>query len=115
TYGPKDIQLTIASHATLTDEDIGSVKTLDIAVTGSFNQVQTVTLPRAMSRVEKIVIHLPSAHGDGIASVLARDAQSLIVSRGASANVHLDSGDSHSAALQLVPMANHQHVQTTVA
>jgi DNA-binding beta-propeller fold protein YncE len=114
-YGPKDIQLTIGSASSLTDADVAAVKTLDIAVTGSFNQVQTVTLPRAMARVEKIVIHLPSAHGDVIASVLGRDAQSLIVSRGASASVHLDVGDSHTAALALEPMANHQHVESAVA
>ncbi|MCU1279105.1 MAG: hypothetical protein JWM53_2651, partial [bacterium] len=105
----KDIELDIAVQATISDDEVATVRSLDIAVTGDASSVMTYPLSRALARSERLVVHFPSAQGHVIVSVLARDAQSLIVMRGASGEVHLESGGPHPAMATLALPAAGAH------
>jgi YVTN family beta-propeller protein len=113
-FDAKDIQLTIAPAATVSDAELATVKSLDIAVVGDASATMTYPLSRPLSRNEHVVVHFTAAKGHVTVSVLARDAQSLIALRGNSGAVDLEVGGAHTAQAQLSPLASGMHQASAI-
>jgi sugar lactone lactonase YvrE len=105
----QDVELAIEVDATIADADIATVRSLDIAVTGAASAVMTYPLARPLARTERMIVHFSSAKGQVTVSVLARDDQSLVVMRGASASVNLASSGPHPTSATLLIPATGAH------
>lgn len=109
-YTNKDIELSLVVDDSVTDADLASVHTLDVAVTGDASATMTYTLGRPMARLEHLLVHFAAARGHVTVSVLARDGQSLVAMRGNSGDVDLELSGAHKAVATLrgLPSGMHQ-------
>lgn len=81
--GPKDVELTINTRATaINDEDLGTIRALELTLSGNQNDHTRYDLTRAFMRREALVVHLTKSTGELIIGALARDDQGLVVAIG---------------------------------
>jgi sugar lactone lactonase YvrE len=113
--GPKDVELTINVQAAVTDADVASVRSLDIAALGTNMAVMTYPLSRPLARTERIAVHFPAAMGHVTVSVLARDDQQGVVMRGVTGDIDLELGTGpHPESVQLVPPQTGAHAPSGI-
>src|SRR5207248_259123 len=79
------------------------------AVTGADTAVMTYPLTRPLARAERMIVHFSSAKGQVTVSVLARDEQAMVVMRGASPSVNLESSGPHPTSATLLIPATGAH------
>jgi hypothetical protein len=115
TLGGSDVELSINARTTaIPDADVASVHALELTLSGIQNDHTRYDLTRALSRQERLVIHLTKSTGDLTIAVLARDDQGHVVALG-NIKSTLSGSEAHVIDVDLEPPPGGAHAASAVS